>query len=296
MPDRTRAGSRPITRRNSNRWLSWHYVIPLVLLLAPIAWGFVRKKGTGRRIDFTLEITERLSDTDLGHLRSGILTYLDRYGCTAQERIVVDLAEPGQYVTNLADGSKVVILEQTTPGRITIVPESLEGRSPKGRRSDLRNIGLHACTHACQPDEPDALASPFSIRDGATAYALHGFSVLVRLPDGTMTAFRKIEEGVCEMLAHAADRTYTVGDPSYHRVGMLTLRLIDARGLQPDEVQDRIEANDLWWFVNRLLERSPASRDPRDMIRVMDAYQEAINGADPDGTARNLLSAAPRGP
>jgi hypothetical protein len=93
--------------------------------------------------------------------------------------------------------------------------------------------------------------------------------VLVRFPNGEQSGFRLIEEGIAEMLAVKADSNYTVAYAIYHRLGNLSIILVNALEMSPEEVQDHLERNDLWWFVNRILGRHPQSRNTEDVVRVM---------------------------
>ncbi|MGC2579502.1 MAG: hypothetical protein WA376_18200 [Terrimicrobiaceae bacterium] len=130
--------------------------------------------------------------------------------------------------------------------------------------------------------------------DGAEAVAIHGFDMLVRFPNGEQSGFRLIEEGIAEMLAVKADSNYTVAYATYHRLGNLSIILVNALEMRPEEVQDHLETNDLWWFVNRILGRHRQGRNPEDIVRVMNAYQKVANGSEPIAVARELIRNYPK--
>ena len=169
------------------------------------------------------------------------------------------------------------------------MPEAITTCSSPERLRALRNVGLHESADACKVEEPRGIDKPFELSDGAEAIGIHGFSVLVRSPNGEKSGFRLIEEGIAEMLAAKADPNYTVGLAKYHRLGNLSIMLVNSLELSPEDVQDHLERNDLWWFVNRILGRHPQARNPEDVIRVMNAYQKVANRSEPMVVARELV-------
>ncbi len=199
--------------------------------------------------------------------------------------VVVDAAGEGRSTVRLPDGASRRVEATSRAGRIDLVPE-LVGEN-QGR--DLRNILLHEATHACQPAEPLPLPGEPKLRDGTVAYAVQGLSILVRRPDGRTTAFRKIEEGACEALAHLTDGVYAVRDRQYAAVGSLTLMLMHRLGVTGDELQDWVETNDVWNWVARVLRRPRSPDDFEGLERVMIAYQEAWNGGDRETLIASLL-------
>lgn len=107
-------------------------------------------------------------------------------------------------------GKNMTLLETATPGEILI-----------GDEGDMRNIVLHAMTHACKADKPTRLAAPIPFVDGKII-GYHGANIVVKIGSGEPTKFTKIEEGMAERAASVFPN-YTVTDPRYHAVGQLAL-------------------------------------------------------------------------
>ena len=221
-------------------------------------------------------------------MHGGIEAFLTKYDRPAHRQILVSKARPGDWIKMRSDGSREDTLAVSSPGHIRLILETLTTSSFQKRLKQLRNVGLHESAHACKAEEPRGIDKPFKLSDGAEAIGIHGFNVLVRFPNGEKSGFRLIEEGIAEMLAVKADSNYTVGNATYHRLGNLSIILVNALEMRPEEVQDHLERNDLWWFVNRILGRHPEGRNPEDLIRVMNAYQQVANGSEAIAVAREL--------
>ena len=261
----------------------WLIGIPIVALV------IVYLYPSGDYIVFSPELKEHLNKDDLRALHGGVETFLSKYDRPAHRQLLVSKAGPGAWITLRSDGQREETLATSSPGHIRLILETLTTSSFQKRLEQLRNIGLHESAHACKAEEPRGIDKPFKLSDGAEAIGIHGFSVLVRFPNGEQSGFRLIEEGIAEMLAVKADSNYTAGDAKYHRLGNLSIILINALEISPEEVQDHLERNDLWWFVNRILGRHSQGYNPENVIRVMNAYQQVENGSEPIALARELL-------
>ena len=261
-------------------WLIGIAVVVLVIL------SFYR---SGEYIVFAPEVKTHLSKDEVSALHGGIQAFLSKYGRPEHRQILVSKAGPGAWITLRSDGQREETLATSSPGHIRLILETLTTSSFQKRLEQLRNIGLHESAHACKADEPRGIDKPFTLTDGAEAIAIHGFNVLVRFPNGERSGFRLIEEGIAEMLAVKADSNYTVAYATYHRLGNLSIILVNALEMRPEEVQDHLERNDLCWFVNGILGRHRQGCNPEDIISVMNAYQQVANGSEPIAVARELL-------
>ena len=204
---------------------------------------------SGEYIVFSPELKAHLDKNELRALHGGVETFLSKYDRPAHRQLLVSNAEPGAWITLRSDGQREETLATSSPGHIRLILDTLTTSSFQKRLEQLRNIGLHESAHACKADEPRGIDKPFTLSDGAEAIAIHGFNVLVRFPNGEQSGFRLIEEGVAEMLAVKADSNYTVGDAKYHRLGKLSIILVNALEMSPEEVQDHLERNDLRWVT-----------------------------------------------
>ena len=261
----------------------WLIGIPIVVLV------IVYLYPSGEYIVFSPELKAHLDKNELRALHGGVETFLSKYDRPEHKQLLVSNAGPGAWITLRSDGQREETLATSSPGHIRLILETLTTSSFQKRLEQLRNIGLHESAHACKADEPRGIDKPFKLSDGAEAIAIHGFNVLVRFPNGKQSGFRLIEEGIAEMLAVKADSNYTVAYATYHRLGNLSIILVNSLEMRPEEVQDHLERNDLWWFVNRVLGRHRQGRNPEDIIRVMNAYQQVANGSEPVAVARELL-------
>lgn len=240
---------------------------------------------------FSSEILEVLSGNERETFQGGLDTYFGKYGPSVHEKIFVGKAPKGDWVEYFPDGSKESTLAVSVPGRIEIVAENFTFNPDKEQLKGLRNQALHEATHACKPEKKLFFERPIKLADGTDAFGIHGFCVLGKLPNGEETGFRLIEEGVAEMLAANAEKGYSVQSSKYFRLGDLSILLVNSLEISPEEVQNHIEENDLWWFVNRILGRNPHSRDPNDLIRIMTAYQKVWKEHSvPKAIARALLN------
>ena len=260
---------------------------PIAFLV--ILFAILKFHRSGEYIVFAPEIKTHLNKDEVSALHGGIEAFLTKYNRPAHRQILVSKARPGDWIKMRSDGRREETLAISSPGHIRLILETLTTSSFQNRLTQLRHIGLHESAHACKAEEPRAIATPFKLSDGAEAIRLHGFNVLVRFPNGEESGFRLIEEGIAEMLAAKADSNYTVGDASYHRLGNLSIILVNALEMRPEEVQDHLERNDLCCFVNGILGRHRQGCNPEDIISVMNAYQQVANGSEPIAVARELL-------
>lgn len=108
-------------------------------------------------------------------------------------------------------------------GRIaTILEEAGAGYIELGPKGDVRNIILHAMTHACKPDKPTLLPDPLPFADG-TISGYHGFTVLAKAKDGRDINFTLIEEAMAEYNASVFSG-YIIESDRYFALGSLARR------------------------------------------------------------------------
>ena len=165
----------------------------------------------------------------------------------------------------LPDESIISVLEEAFPGLIKI-----------DLRQDaqvMRNTILHAMSHAFQNDKPTLLTKKFSFYD-ASAYAYHGASILVLSDNGEETAFRKMEEGICERNA-SFFKNYTVTDPRYFALGKLARKHFP----QGSQVVEFMRNNDVLGIVGLVLNKPKEKVAEEDVIKVSSIYLEAYMSA-----------------
>lgn len=129
----------------------------------------------------------------------------NRYHC-GREITIRELKYPVKQ--DLGEGKIATTLEEADAGYIELGPEG-----------DVRNITLHAMTHACKPDKPTLFPNPLPF-SGGVIRGYHGFFILVTTKHGTKTKFTKIEEAMSERNASAFPR-YGVEDDRYFALGSL---------------------------------------------------------------------------
>lgn len=185
-----------------------------------------------------------------------------RYHCERQ--IAVDvLAEKTKILPN---GVQETTLESAWPGKISLISSQND--------LDLRNSVLHAMTHACQPDSPTTIAQNYLIEPGVEAYGYHGASILVTLKNGEKTAFRKIEEGICERNASYFEG-YNILDSRYFAVGKLA-----RQHFTNDLVVGWVKRNDIPALVASLIGKQPNNVTQDDIRHVMTMYMKTWNKAE----------------
>jgi len=206
----------------------------------------------------TVEGVETIGAERVSAAISAAIEWNGAYDCGRS--IVIRPYTEGE-VELFADGSREVTLEVAGPGYIEL-----------GAEGDVRNIVLHSMTHACVPDKPNMFSEPFAFSEG-WILGYHGLSILVQLHDGTETAFRKIEEGVCERNASFLG-SYSVTSEAYFRVGTLTKEYFP-KGSNADQYA---KMNDVHGFTATFfgVDRNAITLD--HVVQLMAIYNSAYHG------------------
>lgn len=153
---------------------------------------------------------------------------------------------------------KETVEETAGPGYIKLDPDT---------RFSVRNIILHAMTHACQPEKPTMLSEPIPFPDG-WIIGYQGASIMVRLRNGNQTYFRKMEEGMCERNASFFPG-YSVPNLQYLSVGKLARQHFP----QEQDTMRYVRHNDVPGIVAVILNETEIS--PGDIDKVIRMYQKA---------------------
>jgi hypothetical protein len=176
-------------------------------------------------ICFTPAAANLLGEKLAEAFRAGLQDYFRNYGCRNHTRIEVDATGRGARVARTGDGGREETEATSSPGEIDLVPALAHGWT----QEKARRVALHEATHVSAPRKVRLAGSKGTLRDGAQVISTQGFSILVSLPSGEETAFRKIGEGAAEALASLVDRAYSVEDKRYFQLGQSTLSLMAGR-------------------------------------------------------------------
>lgn len=178
--------------------------------------------------------------------------------------IVIQPLQDGE-VIDLGDGWKLTTTETAEPGVINLFPDMPP--------DEIANSTYHALTHACK-DEADMFEeSPVKYFDGEII-GFEGLTVIIRLKNGEVTKFTKMEEGAAEAIASVMPG-YSITVKEYYNVWRLTLKYF---GKDKDhslkELQDLVAANDVRGFVAIILNKDVSLVSDLDIEDVMFMYDE----------------------
>ncbi len=183
----------------------------------------------------------------------------DRYHCN-REITVIPYFSPG---TDKGNGIVETILDDSSPGLIILNTNQII--------SEMRNTVLHAMTHANVKDSHTILGERFSTQPGVDAYGYQGAAILVLLSNGEKSAFRKIEEAICERNASYFPG-YTIGISQYAKITKLA-----KEHFTNDSIIGWVENNDVPSIVGSIVGRPPNEVTPEDIKKVMTMYMNAWN-------------------
>lgn len=219
----------------------------------------------------TVLVPNGVDARDLAWAQRGLTIYLNSYSCL-HTNIKLGVGDFSSEQTVLPDGTVKGTLEAASPGEIIIDQRFLDSEFsyPDG-------VTVHALTHACKSKDPLMLDKKFTWDYGLEVYAVHGFNILVELPNGDKGQFTVIEEGVAEALAFSADSLHNTPDQNYNNVGSLSLALINVSST-PKEVSKMLQSNDLYGFIGLvLLSETPTNEE---VIKFANWYQRAWDAVD----------------
>lgn len=184
-----------------------------------------------------------------------------RYRC-GREITIRELKYPAKQ--DMGGGRITTTLEEAGAGYIELGPEG-----------DVRNIILHAMTHACKPDKSTLLPDPLPFADGVIR-GYHGFTILVTAKDGREINFTKIEEAMSERNASFFPG-YTIEDDRYFALGSL------ARQNFPFDrfpgISEGFRTNDVPALIRARFNLSQSTSLTANHHNIlMDQYQQAWDG------------------
>lgn len=211
-----------------------------------------------------LEIKPGFSDKQILEIQEGFKLWADQY--SSSREIVVEPHLINE-VSKSSDGSTLTTLEITTPGLIRINPGLID------EFNTARDLVLHSMTHADQQTSPTLLAKPLRFAD-YEIIGYHGASLVVLLKNGKQTAWRKLEEGLCDRNAYYAVKSgkspikYVVTDPRYYRAGQQAIRDFP----ETVDVMPLIRSNDFPGLIAIIVKKKRDEVTPDDILRVMDRY------------------------
>jgi hypothetical protein len=188
----------------------------------------------------------------------------EKYGFN--KKLTIKYMEP-VHSTN-AFGSSTIRQEEAEGGLIVV-----------SNQPDIKNIVLHAMTHASRPEESTVLEQSL-IGSGGEILAFTGLTIAIHLADkpNEIRYFSLFEEGMAERNA-ASFKDYPASDPIYHALGLTTLRYFPhSEGNKDHELVVR---SDVPNFVRRIL-NIPESQQvgAEDVFHAISLYSEVYKRAD----------------
>lgn len=223
---------------------------------------------------FSDEFLEGVTAQELKAIQSAVTDYVSFYGSPIPA-VQFSIANYSGKSTQQGTVTENV-LEEAYPGIVIIDVDHIRNTNSQPLEA-LRNISLHAMTHALQiPSTPLTESIPL-IGQGYFATATQGMSFIVQQPDGAQTRFTKIEEGVSEALAQAIDPLYAVPHPGYFEVGSLTKYLMDTFFPSPQYLAKLTQSNGLLEFIATVKGKNQEDMVNADILQVMKWYLDLYN-------------------
>jgi hypothetical protein len=171
---------------------------------------------------------------------------------------LASISEPGESTLEVADSGSIEY----------DIAAMKKGLDATGFLQYFRNITLHAMTHASKIPGNMPFDHDIMLPDGVIAYAFEGLSILVKLPDGTLTGFRFIEEATSDALSLPIDRNYRM---SYPRIGSLVSFLTE-NFFSAQNLASMLQQHQGLNFISLVTNRPIG--DPQDLIIVKDWFTQ----------------------
>lgn len=234
------------------------------------------------------------ADKIINNVKLATKNYFDKLSC-AQPGVTIDYEDLTSKTKILDEDSTLHVMATTPePGIVKIdvryVFDQIEKTTDASR--EFKRIIYHEMTHACKPDSETPFDQSFFLLEGtidqSEAYAMHGLGIIVNI-NGEKTKFLSIEEGVAEAIANYLYSDYDTSDPSYFRVGQLTIAIINEWKARDNDLSDLeiyqelakfVQTNNLIGCIQKFMgkETAPTYSDIKQFVSW---YFEARNNIRP---------------
>lgn len=210
----------------------------------------------------TVEGVSKMGRTKAMQAASAAMEWDNKFQC-GRDVTIGRLENP--YIEDLGAGFKAEEEETSEHGKIAIAD-----------RRNVRDIVLHAMTHACTPDNATPLIPYLGIPDGqATGYS--GLKVETILNSGQKSLFILMEEGMAERNAFSFPGYTPPNHPGYEAIRKLTTQLLP---LTDSNAHLLAKQNDVEAFVRKELNLPKNIKIMgNDIQAVMNKYQKAWDKA-----------------
>lgn len=250
------------------------------------------KYETYEQVTFNIdvELSEKLGEEGVKQLKATAERYIDEFGCPISN-IRFSYKDFSDQTLQLPGGDEENVIERAIPGQIMYDNKQLYN-SLLPTEIDLKLVSdttFHAMTHACQPLEYDKLDEIIFLPNGDAIYAFQGASLLVQKVNGERTAFRLIEEGIAEALAAMTISNYQTTNPKYHRLGSLTIAIINTYSSK-QEFSRLVQTNDFNGIVKIITQKENPTE--QDLIQVVNWYNHLAKGEDIETIKKEIVNYA----
>lgn len=210
--------------------------------------------------------------------------YIKAYGCST-EKIDIGVEDFSSETELLHDGKKLATEEKALSGEIKLDKNILKKIEQEDDTAYIRNIIIHAMTHATKKTGAAKWEKSITLPDKAKAFGCEGFQIAVQLPNKQTAYATTIEEAACEALA-ANLKNYSVTDPKYFRLGSFMIMLIRKNGITEKKLASMLQDHGLTEFLKTVLQTEELK--DQDYIQCMDFFQKVSDGDDPKNAVEKL--------
>lgn len=172
-------------------------------------------------------------------------------------------------------GGGHMVPEYTEGRNMWIDPQFFNHKFFTGHKIEvIKNVVLHALTHAQRPKNITTIDRPFKTLQGLEAFGFHGLTVRAKSKSGKIKSFPLFEESACEALAFYANPKYSPPSPKYKRMGQITINLLKKTGLQREKIKqiliNMVRTNDVLGFLRLIT----GIKDPKpaDIQKAIEWY------------------------